>query len=427
MTRNDFNRGYEKRQRIGETTLIMGLDIGCEFNMMCMMNAKGKVLGEHKVYNSRKGFDFFKDVVDSTVKKEKLWDVLIGFEPTGTYWRKIIFYAKELGYEVRFVRTTALKHQRELDESAPLKTDKRDAYTIANITREGKYLDSEVTDGVYRELRSLANLRESIVRENTRSKNAVRTIIVDFFPELLNFFSKMSGKALLLILETCPFPADILSYGEKRLAELISKSSRNKKIGETKSHKIFEAAKESIGLKNVGSSDRMRLAMCLRKLKQSEVDLQEIESGMINLTAKIPQTESIHSIPGAGMASTGIILGEFGDLDNFRGAAQAIKYAGYDPTGKESGKHIGKRRISKKGRWRLRKALYLMSMRVVRAIPEFREYYERKIEGDGGSSRKLARKEALCAVAIKLIKLIFSLCRDRRKYENREKPELLAA
>ena len=193
MTSKDFNRGYYKRQRIGETTLIVGLDIGCEFNMMCMMNANGKVLGEYKIYNSRKGFEFFKDVVDSTVKKEKLYDVLVGFEPTGTYWRKIIFYAKELGCEVRFVRTTALKHQRELDESAPLKTDKRDAYTIANITREGKYLDSEVDDGIYRELRSLVNLRESVVRENTRAQNALRTIIVDFFPELLKFFSKMKG------------------------------------------------------------------------------------------------------------------------------------------------------------------------------------------------------------------------------------------
>ena len=121
----------------------------------------------------------------------------------------------------------------------------------------------------------------------------------------------------------------------------------------------------------------------------------------------------------------GILLGEFGDLDNFRSAKQVVKYAGYDPFGKESGKHVGRRRISKKGRWRSRKGVYLMSMRVVRFIPEFREYYERKLNGSGG--RKLARKEALCAVAIKLIKLIFALARDRRRYEERENPVLLAA
>jgi hypothetical protein len=68
-----------------------------------------------------------------------------------------------------------------------------------------------------------------------------------------------------------------------------------------------------------------------------------------------------------------------------------------------------------------------MSMRVVRFIPEFKEYYERKLNGSGGSGRILARKEALCAVIIKLIRLIFALARDRREYEKREKSLLLAA
>jgi len=427
MTRKDFNRGYAKRQRICEPTLIVGLDIGCEFNMMCMMNAKGKVLGEHKVHNSREGFEFFRDVVDKAAKRNRLWDVLVGFEPTGTYWRKIAFYAKELGFEVRFVRTTALKHQRELDESAPLKTDRRDAYTIANIIREGKCIDSVIEDGIYRELRSLVNLRENAVSDGTRLKNALRTFLEDFFPELSRLYSSMSAKGLLAILQTCPFPADVLNYGEKRLAELISKSSRSKKIGESKSSKIYAAAQESIGLKRVGSSDRLRLEFYLKGLRKSAEDLKAIDAEMARLLKEIPHAQYILSIPGIGMVTAGIILGEFGNLDNFQGAKQGIKYAGYDPTGKESGKHVGRRRISKKGRWRLRKTLYLSSMRVVRAIPEFKEYYTRKIDGTSGSGRKLARKEALCAVIIKLIRLIFAIVKDGRTFEYREKSKLLAA
>ena len=76
MTSKDFNRQYEKRQRIGETTLIVGLDIGCEFNMMCLMNSKGKVFGEHKIYNSRKGFRVFQEDCGHCCKGEKLYDVL---------------------------------------------------------------------------------------------------------------------------------------------------------------------------------------------------------------------------------------------------------------------------------------------------------------------------------------------------------------
>jgi hypothetical protein len=56
--------------------------------------------------------------------------VLIGMEPAGHYWRKITFFAKAKGYEVRYVGRTVAKHQRELDESASAKSD------IKNLLQE---------------------------------------------------------------------------------------------------------------------------------------------------------------------------------------------------------------------------------------------------------------------------------------------------
>ena len=56
------------------------------------------------------------------------------------------------------MRTTALKHHRELDESSSAKSDKRDALTMAN-TREGKYIDTVIEDGVLRQLRTLSKAR----------------------------------------------------------------------------------------------------------------------------------------------------------------------------------------------------------------------------------------------------------------------------
>jgi hypothetical protein len=44
-----------------------------------------------------------------------------------------------------------LKHHREIDESSSAKSDQRDALTIANITREGKYIDTIIEDGVLRQ------------------------------------------------------------------------------------------------------------------------------------------------------------------------------------------------------------------------------------------------------------------------------------
>lgn len=100
------------------------------------MNKEGKVLNScAKLYNSREGFEQFVKMTEGLRTKHRLKDVLIGMEPTGHYWRKLAYFSKEQGYEVRFVRTTALKHHREIDESSSAKSDRRDALTIANITK----------------------------------------------------------------------------------------------------------------------------------------------------------------------------------------------------------------------------------------------------------------------------------------------------
>ena len=79
MHRKNDIRQVEKRQRITDKTLVVGMDIGCEFNAMCLMNKEGSVLGRYpKIYNSRRGFDFFHTIVETAKKKHRFTDVIIG-------------------------------------------------------------------------------------------------------------------------------------------------------------------------------------------------------------------------------------------------------------------------------------------------------------------------------------------------------------
>ncbi len=252
MHGKDYNKQIGRRQRIKKTTLVIGLDIGCEFNAMSTMDKEGNVLGKYpKIYNTRKGFEYFVKTVEETKAKNGFKDVLIGMEPTGHYWRKIAYYAKAKGYEVRFVRTTALRHQRELDDSSSAKSDIRDAVTIANITREGKYIDTVIEDGALRQLRTLAHVRERIQRYSTGSKHALRAVLDDYFPELKGIFWSMKSKGLWAILEHCPFPEDVIKIGLGSVTEIIARSMRRKATAAEKAAKLYQAAQDSIGLKEI--------------------------------------------------------------------------------------------------------------------------------------------------------------------------------
>ena len=123
MSVSDYSKQVARRQRIGDTTLVVGVDVGKAYNAVGFMNKEGKVLGNGaKVYNSREGFEQFVKMVEDLKAQYGVKDVLIGMEPTGHYWRKLAYFGKEHGYELRFVRTTALKHHREVNESASAKS-----------------------------------------------------------------------------------------------------------------------------------------------------------------------------------------------------------------------------------------------------------------------------------------------------------------
>ncbi len=430
MPKSNYNSQLIKRQRIKQTTLIVGMDIGSKFNAMVLMNKEGKVLGRYpKIFNSRKGFDYFLEVVEKKKEKHQLSEVLIGMEPTGHYWRKIAYFAQDSGYEVRFVRTTALKHQRELDESSSAKNDVRDAQTIANITREGKYIDTVIEDGVFRQLRTLCKLRERILRYNIGSLHALGAVLDDYFPELRGLFWSLKAKGLWAILEQSPFPEDVITGGLEQLKQIIAVSSKRKVQAHEKAKLIYQAAQESIGLARIGASDRYRVGMYLEEVKHSTEQMKKIEKQMQELLSQIPCADYLLSIPGVGILSAAAFLGELGNPAHFKQAKQIVKYAGYDPQEKDSGQRIGRKRISKKGRWLLRKYLYFMSLGVIRVSGFFKDYYSKKLEKPNKFGQSLGKKEALCAVVIKLIKVIFALLRDKRKFvvELPEQRMLLAA
>ena len=352
-------------------------------------------------------------MVEQAKRKHGFIACFVGMEPTGHYWRKIGFFALEQGYEVRFVRTTAVRHQRELDESSSAKSDIRDAFTIGNMIREGKYIDTVIEEGVFRNLRTLAHVRERTRRSSIGSTHVLQAVLDDYFPELRKIFWSTKAKGLMALLAHYPFPEDVRNAGLAVITALLEPTNKRRREAREKAKQIYQAATESVGLKTIGDADRVRLAIYLEEVKRSDARIKDLERAIKELLKQIPLAVYILSLPGIGPISCGVFLGELGNPDYFaiHGRSSSTQATIRKRMTRDFGR-VGRKIISKKGRWLFRK--FSSSWR-------WGWFSKASFSGGTMSTRRedfapLTKKEALCAVIIKLIRVIFALMRDKRMF-----------
>jgi transposase len=133
------------------------------------------------------------------------------------------------------------------------------------------------------------------------------------------------------------------------------------------------------------------------------------------------QVGYMSSIKGVQELTAATVLAEtagFALIDNI---SQLVSYAGYDVVENQSGKRVGKTRISKKGNSRLRRILYMPALNVVRYQQKpFADLYERVLE------RTKVKMKAYVAVQKKLLVLMYVLCKKKQVYRINE-PEKVEA
>jgi len=120
----------------------------------------------------------------------------------------------------------------------------------------------------------------------------------------------------------------------------------------------------------------------------------------------------LRSIPGLGEISAVETLAELLLLPEDRDVRQWVAYAGLDPREYSSGTSVRKpTRISKVGNAHLRRALYMPALVASRVEPHLRGFYEHLL------ARGKSKRQALVAVARKLLHAIYGMFRSQRPYD----------
>lgn len=399
----------KKLKRVNEKTLLVTVDASKMKHTGYCRCPDGTDIKPFEFFNNGRGFQEFWDRFCQMKKTHNLEEVVVGFESTGPYAEPLLHFLQKR--QVRLVQVNPLhtKKLKELQGNSPSKTDQKDPKVIADIIELGHALTVIIPDGAVAELRRLTQARERSIQRRGIVVNQLQDLVFLIFPEFLEVMKDMSLKSTQYLLKNYPRPQDIVQQGIDALTHILKKVSRGK-LGKERAEALYHAARGSMGIKDGQESIVIEIKEIISTIEGINRFTTELENHMNNYLQQVPYSKSILSLKGIGEITAAGLIGEMGDFRNFTTISEVIKHAGLDLYEISSGKHKGKRRISKRGRALVRKLLFFASINVVREGGILHQQYQKHLK------KGMPKIKALIAISRKLLGIIFALVRNHSVY-----------
>lgn len=390
--------------------IYVGIDVASNKHDVCIMSEDRKIYGKKFQIGISK--DEYKKLLNRIEDAKKLFkdsNVRIGIESTGVYSSTILnYFANINSCEVIFINPV-LTSMFQLSESVHYaKTDSIDAEGICNYLIDKKNKLYTYTPPSY-QIQKIKSLYRELIKLNksiNQISNRLTGLIHVTFPEFLKVFPKIKRKVVLSLLCSYPTPD---AYKGKRLNTIL-KFGKEQSKGHFYSHqveKLLEYSKNTVGV--YCSSD----ALLIRQLSQTLLLFNEQKEEIIKELVKLVKDTCpiLLTIPGVGANTAAGIIGEIGDITNFRNADSLLSFAGLDPIVYESGKFKAKSTpITKHGSSYLRNALIQISRIIIKHDNTFKNYFHKKL--NEGKSYNCA----IGHVSKKLVRVTFSILKNNKEF-----------
>ncbi len=399
----------KKLRSVNRNTLLATVDMGKEsFSgyARCPDRSEVKVA---EFNNNFHGFSRFFDLLIRTKRAHGLEQIVIGFESTGSYAEPLLHFLQDKPVRLVQVNPMHTKRVKELCGNSPNKTDQKDPKVIADIIELGHGLTVVIPQGAAAELRRLTQARERAIKRRTALFNQLHDLVFISFPELLRVIKQIKSKSAQYLLQHHPGPGDIVALGLPQLTAILKRISRGKLAAE-KAQELYEAARFSVGIREGRLGVNLEIKAILEAIAACERFVEQLEEEMSRHLEQIPYSHLLLSMKGIGPITVAGLIGEVGDFTHFDTQRELLKHAGLDLYEISSGKHRGKRRISKRGRPLLRKLLYFAALNTVRKGGIMHVVYQQHLK------KGMARQKALIAIARKLLGILLALVRTQSEY-----------
>jgi transposase len=290
-------------------------------------------------------------------------------EKTSHYHHVIVAYLLELDVSVYVMHVH--KRPRGL-----LKTDKRDAFTLANhlynqLDRGVQFPDRTalarralLPTQTAAHLRGLIGRRLELVHECTQRKNQLTAICDQVCPEFTQVFKDPNTPTALAVREQFP-TAQALATAD---LDALCAAKGIHRPGRDEMARLQDLAAHSIGV-----CDPSRLESLVFEQQQLIDELQVFQTHLDAIDVRVARVletsregRILRSIPGIGVYAAATILSAIGNIDNFPSAATLKAYFGWAPRVQQSGDSVDSVALTCAGERTMKPLMYLVALNAIR-------------------------------------------------------------
>jgi transposase len=232
-------------------------------------------------------------------------------------------------------------------------------------------------------------------------------------------FKDVTCKGAIATLRLFPTPDEISSL-ETLDVMRGWKSLMKRQPGPKKAQLLINLAKSSIGTGQALDAYKFHLEQLLEEYDLAVKQLERVEHQVKEVLNKIPFAKKLLMIKGISEISLAGILGEAGDLSGFSHGNSLLRHAGLHLAEASSGKWKGQIVISKRGRSRLRRFLYLATMSLVMNNPEFKAIHSHNVK-----VKKMKKMKSIMKLIGKLARIFVGIARRNESYCPNKVPVLI--
>jgi transposase len=398
-------------ERISDKHLVVGVDIAQQLHVARAVNFRGIVVGDPLAFeNNEDGFASLLKWMDKLQRLNKLEAAIVGMEPTGHYWINLSKWLFKQGIEVVTVNPHLVKRNKENRDNTQSKSDKKDALVIADMVKNGYYTFVRNTSESFGILRVLMSNRDVVVKRLVSTINQLNRWVDIVFPELRQVFKDITAKGAIATLRLFPSPMELRSL---KPHDVVSgwKSIMKRQPGLKKAQLLLQLARKSVGTKQALEAYKFHLEQLLEEYDLAVLQLERVEQEVKDVLRQIPFAKKLLAIKGISEISLAGILGEAGDLSGFSHGNSLLRHAGLHLAEASSGKWKGQIVISKRGRSRLRRFLYLATMSLVMNNTEFRAIHSHNVK-----VKKMKKMKSIMKLMGKLARIFVGIARRNESY-----------